>query len=198
MRGLTPVSSIVLGLAVVVAAAVGLAWFRAAADEAVTGSVTLLGDSLNVGVAPYLEAELDGWKIDGESRVGRVTEQGIEVARSLGPRLAPVVVVSLGTNDPQADAVGFRRRVDELLRVAGARRCVIWSTIWLGGPNAGFNDVLRAEARRRPNLEVSDWASAVGADRTLVGTDGVHGSPAGYAERAARIAELARRCLPPP
>ena len=65
--------TLVLLLAVAVAAATFVAVRRAADDDAdsAKGAVTLIGDSLNVGVEPYLEDALPGWRVDAHDEVGR-------------------------------------------------------------------------------------------------------------------------------
>src|SRR5262249_39212349 len=68
------------------------------------GAVSLVGDSLNVGVEPYLQEALDGWTIATDDVVGRSTETGLEHLREKGAGLGQYVVISLGTNDP-SDAV---------------------------------------------------------------------------------------------
>ena len=161
------------------------------------GSVTTVGDSLNVGMEPYLDDELRGWRLRHRNQNGRRTAEGIAELRALGRDLAPVVVVSLGTNDFDADAATFRAQVDEVLALAGPRRCVVWTTIWLDRPHR-LNEVLRDAARRYPNLELADWAGLVEDEPSALAFDGVHGSPEGYARRAALVADLVRRCLPEP
>jgi hypothetical protein len=168
---------------------------RGGGSRNVVGSVTTLGDSLNVGMEPYLDGELEGWRLDHRNRNGRRTQEGIAELRALGRDVAPVLVVSLGTNDFDSDGDTFRRQVEEVLALAGPRRCVIWATIWLDGPH-GFNEVLRDAARRYPNLELADWAALVEDEPELLAFDGVHGSPEGYARRAEQAAAIARRCLP--
>ena len=37
------------------------------------GTVTLLGDSLNVGIEPYVPDALPGWKVVANDQVGRTT-----------------------------------------------------------------------------------------------------------------------------
>jgi lysophospholipase L1-like esterase len=157
-------------------------------NDDVTGSVTTLGDSLNVGIEPYVEEELAGWRISNEDAAGRRTDEGVARLSALGAELAPVVVVSLGTNDPQTDIERFRAHVEQVLRIAGPKRCVVWSTIWLDGPNDAFNSVLRQAAERHGNLEIDDWAALVEARPDLLAPDRVHGSPEGYARRAEKIA----------
>jgi len=162
--------------------------------ESAAGTLTTVGDSLNVGTQPYLDDELGGWSIDHHDRSGRRTQEGIDELDSLGRDVGQVLVVSLGTNDFDGDPATFRRQVEEV--VARAGRCVVWTTIWLGGPHA-FNDVLRASASLHPNLHLVDWAAMVEQDPELLAGDGVHATPDGYARRAEEIARVARDCLPP-
>ena len=178
-------------------AALGFALVDRGGGDRVIGSVTTLGDSLNVGIEPYLEEELEAWDIAHHNQGGRRTREGIAELRALGGDVAPVVLVSLGTNDFDSDSVTFGRQVDELLELVGPQRCVVWETIWLGGRHE-FNDVLRDAARRHPNLELADWAALVEEDGELLAADGVHGSTVGYARRAEQAARIAERCLPPP
>lgn len=188
-------------LVAVAVAALAVAGFvlvdRGGGNERVVGSVTTLGDSLNVGIEPYLDEELDGWSIDHHNQSGRRTHEGIAELRALGRNVAPVVVVSLGTNDFDSSSATFRQQVEELLELTGPRRCVIWATIWFAGPHE-FNDVLRDAAGRHRNLELADWASLVEERPELLAADGIHGSPEGYARRAEQAAAIARRCLPAP
>ena len=104
-------------------------------------------------------------------------------------------MVSLGTNDFDGDPVTFRRQVEEVVARAGPRRCVVWTTIWLGGPHP-FNDVLRGSAALHSNLHLVDWAAMVEQEPELLSGDGVHATPDGYARRAEEIARVARSCLP--
>ena len=161
-----------------------------------TGSITMVGDSLNVGMEPYLEEELQGWRIETDDVVGRGSDDGIAALTGIGPDLGAVVVVSLGTNDPQEDAEGFRADVRELLSRAGSGRCVVWATVWRGSPNVAFNDVLADEARANRALRLVEWHEMVAEHPEWLVGDGVHGSPEGYAARAEATAGVARDCLP--
>jgi hypothetical protein len=188
---------LVAGLAASIAVAAFLLVDRSGGSERVVGSVTTLGDSLNVGIEPYLDSELEGWDIAHHNQNGRRAHEGIAELRALGGDVAPVVLVSLGTNDFDTDAATFRRQVEEVLELVGPRRCVVWATIWFDGPHE-HNDVLRDAARRHRNLELADWAALVEAEPELLSSDGVHGTPEGYARRAEQAARIAERCLPAP
>jgi hypothetical protein len=182
-------------LVVSIVAAVGL-WMRSGAvDHVEAGVVVLVGDSLNVGTAPYLRDELPGWAVRNDSVVGRQTDEGLAALANL-PGAEPVVG-SLGTNDAH-DAAAFADDVRRALRVAGPGRCLVWATIWRDGePDDAFNDVLRDVATADRNLRLLEWAAMVAHDRTLLAPDGLHGSPEGYAARAAEAARLVRDCPTP-
>jgi hypothetical protein len=192
---------IALALALVIAAGTAAVVLVAARDEptaAGAGAVTLVGDSLNVGLEPYLRDALAGWSVDAHDRVGRATPEGVEELRALGANLAPVVVVSLGTNDPDGSEEEFRALVADAMAIAGPRRCVLWATIVREGtPREGFNRVLRDAASEHSNLELVDWAAMVARDPGLLASDAVHGTPDGYARRAEETARASRDCTPP-
>jgi lysophospholipase L1-like esterase len=187
-----------LTLAFVIAVAIAAAVFVVDGDESAfreTGEVTLVGDSLNVGTAPYLRAALDGWSVDAHDLVGRATAEGVDQLRQLGRNLAPVVVISLGTNDADGSEDEFRAHVDAALALAGPSRCVVWATIVRDGePRVAFNDVLATAADANPRLRLLDWASLVAEDDRLLAADGVHGTPEGYERRAAETARVVRAC----
>ena len=189
---------ITLALVLAVAIAVAVVVVRRGGDESsagATGAATLVGDSLNVGIEPYLAEALDGWRLDAHDEVGRATREGVDELRALRSSLAPVVVVSLGTNDAEGSEAEFRALVNEALAVAGPDRCVVWATIVRDGEErAGFDRVLRDARETHPSLRLVEWASLVGDDPSLLGSDGVHGTPEGYARRADETARAVRAC----
>ena len=191
-------------LAATLAAAAGLAaWLvkRAEAPSSTagdTGSVTLVGDSLNVGIERYLPDALPGWTIRNRNLVGRATPEGIDVLRGEGGALQPVVVVSLGTNDGPGDPDGFRREVREALAIAGPERCVVWVNLAVEDESFdALNAVLETEAGRTGTMRVVDWAGMVREHPEWLSADGVHGTETGYAERAAAVADAVRGCPGP-
>lgn len=191
MRGL----ALVLVVVLLGAGGASLALGRDDDTGPARGAVSLVGDSLNVGIEPYLADELPGWTLDADDVVGRSTGEGLEALAGAGASLAPRVVVSLGTNDPAGDVEGFARDVREAMASVGPRRCVVWATVRRDGDAyEPFNDVLRAEADTRSNLVLVDWAGMVGRDPSLLAADGVHGTAEGYAARAAAVADAVRSC----
>lgn len=161
------------------------------------GTVTLVGDSLNVGIEPHVPSALPGWKMVANDQVGRVTPEGISELEAGRPVLSNYVVVSLGTNDPATEVTAFRKDVTRFLELVGPNRCVIWATIWRDGqPNDEFNEVLRdaAEANRRVTLV--EWAAMVQESPELLASDGLHGNEDGYRERARAVAAAVKSCSP--
>jgi hypothetical protein len=158
------------------------------------GNVSLVGDSLNVGVEPYLEDALAGWTIEADDVVGRSTETGIQHLQEKGAALGRYVVVSLGTNDPRDAVDAFRDDVAQVMRIAGTR-CVVWATIRRDGDAyAPFNDVLRAGAAANRNLRLVEWASMLDAHPDWLSGDGIHATGDGYRARAAAIVTAMRGC----
>lgn len=188
--------TLALVLAVAIAVAVVVARQRDDGSSATaTGAVTLVGDSLNVGIEPYLDDELPGWRVDAHDRVGRATQEGIDELRSLGGGLAPVVVVSLGTNDSDGSEQEFRKLVNQAVAIVGPRRCLVWATVVRDGtPRTGFNQVLEDARSEHPNVRLVEWAALVGDDGELLAGDLVHGTPEGYARRAEDTARAIRDC----
>ncbi len=161
------------------------------------GTVTLVGDSLNVGLERYLPDALPGWKMVTNDRVGRSTSEGVAELEAGRPVLSNYVVVSLGTNDPPGAVTDFREDVTRFLRLVGPNRCVLWATIWRdGAPNDGFNEILRDAARESQRVKLVDWADMVERDPQVLAPDGLHGNADGYRERARAVATAAKQCAP--
>ncbi len=188
--------TLALVLAVAITAAIVVA--RRVDDESratTTGSVTLVGDSLNVGIEPYLAQELPGWHVDAHDTVGRATAEGVDELRARRRSLAPVVVVSLGTNDAEGSEDEFRQLVDRAIEIVGRGRCLVWATVVRdGAERTGFDRVLRDARAAHPNVHLVEWASLVSDDPSLLADDRVHGTPDGYARRAEETARAIRAC----
>lgn len=189
---------VVIGLLAIAVAVVAILYFerRSTSKPALQpGEITLVGDSLNLGVEPYLRNELRRWLIDADDELGRSTAIGVEHLKAKRASLAPYVVVSLGTNDPVEVVDSFRADVAEVLHLAGSNRCVVWVTIHRNGDAyEPFNEALRAAASRNRNLRLVEWTSMIRAHPDFLMADGIHGSPAGYRARARAIVDALRTC----
>ena len=179
----------------VLAAGVALAPAAASAAER---SLLVNGDSLAEGTRPYIPPELPGWRIRQSTAVSRHTYEGDDVLRRYGRRLPRVIHVSLGTNDDPGDVDGFRRAIADVMKVAGASRCVVWANIvrppYRGVSYRGYNRVLANVADRRDNLRVLNWVRMVRSHPEWLAGDGVHVSAAGYRARAKAVARAMGRC----
>jgi len=155
------------------------------------------GDSLAVGTEPYMRGALPGWSIRTSASISRHAFEGPGVLRAAGG-LPGVIAVSLGTNDDPRNVGAFRAAVRQTMAVVGAGRCVVWATVLrppvAGATYTGYNQALKAEARRRPNLKVVRWRGLVEANPHWLAGDGVHVNPTGYQARARAFAKKIRRC----
>lgn len=166
--------------------------------------LALIGDSLAQGTAGPLAQLLPGWQVSADARRSRPLGEGMALFESTPLPDRPLVLAfSLFTNDdPVAVAAleaAVRRSVDRLPRGG----CVLWATIVrpkVGGVSYGAaNARLRALAQDPAlagRLRIVDWARAVdGHRRAWLAKDKVHGTSAGYVERARLYARAAQRCL---
>jgi hypothetical protein len=155
--------------------------------------VLVVGDSLAVGLEPYLAPMVAPRAVVWDARNGRTTPQGLVRLRAELRAVRPAaVLISLGTNDgPHADR--FRHRIRRALRAIPAGTCVVWSDLHRPrrkGPYRPLNTVLEREARRDRRLVVVHWSRAV--DRRAVHLrDGIHPDAAGFDYRS----ELYARAL---
>ena len=159
-------------------------------------SVLHYGDSLAVGTGLFLPHYLRGWTIRQSTDVSLHADEG---SRTLASSTLPhVLVISLGTNDDPGAVTAFRHDVRAVIRAAGPRRCVIWSTVvrppYNGVSYDGYNDVLRRAARTFESFHVFDWQALARANPQWFGSDGVHPSMTGYRARAAALARLIKAC----
>jgi GDSL-like lipase/acylhydrolase family protein len=167
-------------------------------DVAVAATpVLVVGDSLAVGLEPYLGPMLGARPVSWNVVSGRTTPQGLFALRAMLRRVTPqTIVISLGTNDGPSPA-RFRDRIERVLAAAPPGACVVWTTVIRAprkGPYHGLNAALHEEARRHSRLVLVDWARAVASGRVAL-PDGVHPDPDGFFYRSQMIAGgIARGC----
>jgi len=155
-----------------------------------TQQVFVVGDSLTVGAAGPLRADLRnrvaGVRIDAQ--VSRPASVGIALLRTRAAQSSSVWVVALGTNDGPNPSV-MRSYIAKVMRMAGPQRRVLWVNIVRPGGYGRVNVALKALENVYPNYRVVDWAQFVAAHRGFISGDGVHPSARGYQARGALIAE---------
>ena len=155
-----------------------------------SGPVYVLGDSLTVGMAPYLPALLPGRSVEIDGKTGRTATEGLDILATRKAPLPPTVVMALGTNDIESPEE-FTAVVNESMALLGPRR-VIWVNI--ASPRSQpFNVDLDAARTHYPNLEIIDWASVMAAHPEDLVADQIHNTDAGYRLRAEVIASALQR-----
>lgn len=152
------------------------------------GPVSAVGDSLMLDIAPYLQADLPGVRVDG--MVSRQFETGIGVVgddRAAGT-LGRVVIIELGTNGTVTSG-----DVDAMMQAASGAARVVFVNVDVPRPwTAGDNAVLAAGVARYPGVAVLvDWFTLASAHPEWFTADQVHLQPAGAQAMAALIAAVA-------
>jgi hypothetical protein len=170
-----------------------------------SGSVLVVGDSLEQGTGPHLQRELEGLEVTVDARRGRPSSEGVAVLRE---RLRPeheVVVFDLGTNDPPSQPEVLAAGLTAARELA-AGRCLVVASIQRppldGVPVDGLDGAVRDFVAATPSARLADWRAAT-TEPGVLAPDGVHGTPEGYALRARLVADAVRACLdaavaPPP
>ena len=177
----------------------GTVWAGRAAPpaRAETPSILVVGDSLAVGMQPFLDGMLRARDVRWDTRSGRTTPEGLRVLRNQVRAVRPaVVIVSLGTNDG-SDPGRFSYRLRRALGLIPPSACVVWANLFRPprkGAYHALNRVLRRTARDDRRLVLVDWERAV-LSQTVVLPDGLHPDADGYRHRSRMIADAVRtRC----
>lgn len=173
-----------------------------------TGPRTLImiGDSLAVGTAEALAADLPDWRVSTDGRVSRPLAEGMRILdRTRLPSGAAgehaVLAFSLFTNDSPTALDALEEAVRTSVARAGSHGCAIWATISrppLNGVSYHAANVrlerLAADSRLSGRLLLVPWAELVAQHPELIGPDHVHATPAGYQARAQLYAQAAQFC----
>jgi hypothetical protein len=163
-------------------------------------TMVVIGDSLAVGMRPWLAATLPGWQVSIDGRTGRPLAEGMSVlaATTLSAPSKTALAISLFTNDDPTQTSRLQAAIDQTLRRAGSGGCVIWATIArpaVGGVTyKAANALLQRRADADPRLQIVPWAQYTAANPGVLAADGVHPGAAGYRERALMYAQAAQRC----
>jgi hypothetical protein len=153
----------------------------------------VIGDSLAVGMQPYLREFLAGWGVDVDARAGRTLEEGMRVfGAEPDPERETVYAFSLFTNDDPANVTALESAV----RRSSSKGCAVWATLAGDAPPGEANARLVALAAASPDrLRIVRWADRVSRNRDWL-TDGVHATATGYRNRAALYAAAIKSCTP--
>jgi lysophospholipase L1-like esterase len=174
-----------------------LAFAAPAAQATMPSPVLVIGDSLAVGMKPYLGELLGASEVVWDARSGRTTPEGLVRLRArLGQVTPQTVVISLGTNDGP-DPARFASRIRRALAAIPAGACVVWTDINRPprkGRYHGLNRVLERAALQDPRMVLVHWDRAV-LHKSVSLPDGLHPDAAGFELRSRMVAgAIARGC----
>jgi lysophospholipase L1-like esterase len=174
------------------------------------GRLAVIGDSLTVGMARSLAAELRrvGWS---DARIDALVARRIPAEAGLhysGVRTVSALrakgfdpdsyIVALGTNDVRFIALlgqSPEALVSAMLAAIGPGRRVLWvDVVQPDMPVAAtsFNHALDTAAAVHPEMIVYRWSSVAAAHPEWFAPDGTHLNNAGYRARATLVAEASR------
>jgi hypothetical protein len=169
-------------------------------------ALVMIGDSLALGTAVALAADLPDWDVKADARVGRPLAEGMDIlsgatlpSEAAGART--LLAFSLYTNDPPVDVAALEAAVRASVARLGGRGCAIWATISRPAPrgrsyrpaNARLVQ-LAADPQLAGRLLVVPWAEEVARHRGWKAHDHVHATAAGNLARARMYADAARAC----
>lgn len=143
-----------------------------------TPAVSAIGDSVMLGVAPYLEKSIPGIYMDAEiGRQLRQTEKLLPQLQEWGRIDGGIVVIGLGTNGSFTP-----KELDSLLSsLAAAKQVVLVNTHVPRDWEQQVNRLLAQAAADYPNVTLADWFSASKGHPEYFYEDGVHLRPEGAA-----------------
>lgn len=169
-------------------------------------TMIVIGDSLAVGMAPYLRSALEGWPVYVDGRTGRFISEGMDILAET--ELPPgqegartILAFSLGTNDGPQNADALELAVRESASRLGGNGCTVWATIARPAMNGvsyrAMNDrleSLQADPALVNRLLIVPWAREYARHKSWQRPDKVHMTPEGAAARATMYADAARAC----
>jgi len=177
------------GVLVVVLAALAVAPLSAQARGVGLQHVTLIGDSVADAIAndsPAVSIVERGVNMDLEVAACRRVDQAscttngvqppnvVTLAKTMGTKLGPNVIVAVGYNDFEDQYAGNIETALSIFKANGVKR-VWWLT--LRAAHHGYiamNDDIMAAAQNHPELEVIDWNTYSRSHPDWFQADGIH------------------------
>ena len=138
-------------------------------------NVTLIGDSVGIDIAPYLQAYFPNIYVDAKvSRQFSAAKSIVQELMTAG-KLGPVVVIELGTNGMISES-----HIRALLDLLGPERTVVFVNIqvlrtWC----EGNNEMLKTVCADYDNTIIADWCSASIDQDDYFYSDDVHPNEVG-------------------
>lgn len=137
-------------------------------------TVTAVGDSILLGVSPYLQEKLPQIYID--AKVSRQLYHGVDIIKELKKdnKLGNNVILVLGTNGYFTESQG-----QELIDEIGKERKIYWVNCYTQEDidTDKINSVINDLSKKNNNLFVIDWSSLVKNNTNWLYGDGTHIHP---------------------
>ena len=127
------------------------------------------GIDLDLEVAPCRRVEGEGCPIDGVR-----PPSAVQLIQSLGSKIGPTVVVSVGYNDFEDQYAGNIEDAINAMTAAGVKR-IFWLTLRAARhPYLSMNDDIAQAAAKHPQVTVVDWNVYSRSHPDWFQTDGLH------------------------
>jgi hypothetical protein len=200
----------VVGFVAALAAAAALTSTGAA--QPAQPAITIIGDSVATGMLWHNDAIAvmqTGLDVDWQVAVCRRLEgvscpfdgaqvpTVVDLVHSLGPKIAPVVVVEMGYNDFEQT---FAQSVDDTIQalLAEGAKHILWLTLReVRHPYVDMNDMLAAADRRYPQVTLVDWNMYSRSHPDWFQNDGEHLVDAGGVAMATLVHTAVMKALVP-
>ncbi|ABY46501.1 MULTISPECIES: acyltransferase family protein [Bacillus] len=148
-------------------------------------TVTAVGDSIMIDIAPYLKNTFPNIRID--AKIGRQMSQAIPAVEQLKNEgnLGSNVIIGLGTN-----GAFTKEQLASLIEVIGNERKIILINTRVPRPwESLVNEKLKEAASSYKNVVLVDWYSASAGNKAYFEPDGVHLTKIGAEAYAALVAK---------
>lgn len=148
-------------------------------------TVTAIGDSVMIDIAPYLKNTFPDIRIDAQ--IGRQLSKAIPVVEQLKNEgnLGNYVIVGLGTN-----GAFTTEQLVSLIKLIGNERKMIFINTRIPRPwESIVNERLKVSASEYPNVTLVDWYAASAGKKDYFAPDGVHLTKVGAEAYAALVAK---------
>ncbi|HDR3890757.1 TPA: acetyltransferase [Bacillus cereus] len=146
-------------------------------------TVTAIGDSVMIDIAPYLKNTFPDIRIDAQ--IGRQLSKAIPVVEQLKNEgnLGNYVIIGLGTN-----GAFTTEQLVSLIKLIGNERKMIFINTRVPRPwESIVNERLKVTTSEYPNITLVDWYAASAGKRDYFAPDGVHLTKVGAEAYAALV-----------
>lgn len=146
--------------------------------------ITVIGDSVMVGIEPYLKEKLPKITVDG--KVGRQMSQAQKLTDELKAegKLGDRIIIELGTNGP------FNKKsLRSLLQSLSDKQVYVVTTRVPKGWQDTVNTNIKDVAGEFQNVKIVDWYAASEGKKDIFYKDGVHLKPDGSKYYASLLIE---------